>query len=451
MMGITYNFSSILLFSIVAMSGCSSSKNDPLVSPEPDGGEGALPADFRVALSISPFSPLMLNAGLSFSAGEQTADDLLSLQSLYVAHGATEVYARIATREPAPEAGIDHSLSAGMARATVANTLSLPLNVELGLFRTYGDILCQTPPDFSDYTNIEVPGEWHTLTLGEMTDALRQYGATVATRILATGVTVNYWNLGNEIDFGTAGVAPQPFPGACDGDEGASDWYRAPDVVNPEIGTESVISLLTAFTEAERIAWLQENVWPSTAALLLATADGIRSVDPDARFATHISTATQPDFAEAFYSAMQGHGFEPDQLGLSFYPSSAEDPAQRIQSFKTTVHRLQEVFDKPIFLAEFAYPGTPTAESGPFNDWDNAVEGYPLTETGQADLVRDMGSWLVANDVVGIRPWAPDLIVAGWAPFALFAPNEDGSALEARSALSALLDGLKNPDAEALP
>lgn len=435
-----------LLPLIWAVGGCREGSGSGSSAPEDDSS--AIPEDFRMALSISPFSSALLDAGWSFSADGQNASDLYALQELYVDHYATEVYVRVSTRDEAHEHGVDRSLSAGMQHLTVANTLSLPLNVELGLFRSYGDILCQTPPDFSDYPDIEPSAEWHELELSEMEALLEAYGAHVASEILATGVTVNYWNLGNEIDFGTAGVAPAPAPEACDGDEGEPGWYEAPDAVNPEIGNHSVVGLLVSAEEG-RIAWLEEHVWPYAAPLLEATAQGIRSVDPNARFATHISTSYAPDFAEAFYQAMHDHGFQPDQLGLSLYPSAHEDATARMQAFRDTVGRLQDAFDKPVFIAEFAYPAG-AVEDGPFSDWDNLVDGYPFTESGQADLARDLGRWAAANDVAGIRPWGADLVIGGWEQFALF-EAAGGNEATARAALEALADGLKEPDAEALP
>lgn len=259
---------------------------------------------------------------------------------------------------------------------------------------------------------------------------------------------VNYWNLGNEVDFGTAGVAPQPAPGACDGDDGQSDWYRAPDGVDPAIGKQSVGSLMVTFSEQQRIAWLQQHVWPHTARLLEAAATGVRQVDPEARFATHISTSCSPEFAAVFFQAMQEHGFELDQLGLSVYPSAHEDATERVAGFIATVDRLQNDFSQPIFIAEFAYPAA-AVTSGPFQDWNHPVDGYPISAEGQARLLRDITQWAVARGLAGIRPWGVDLVMAGWEPFALFESQGDQRA-RARPALRALMEGLARPDDEAL-
>jgi arabinogalactan endo-1,4-beta-galactosidase len=168
--------------------------------------------DFRVALSVSPFAEIVLGTGMVYSDGKITAKSIEELQRLFVAHGATEVYARIATSRDKTTGFGDHSLNRGLMRARLAKSLGLPFNPELGLFKFYGDVRCQPSPDFSEYPELKVPGVWTSLTLEQMLPILRSYGALVAKTILDTGVKVNVWDLGNEVDFGVAGVSPAPLP-----------------------------------------------------------------------------------------------------------------------------------------------------------------------------------------------------------------------------------------------
>ena len=242
------------------------------------GQTGAEP--FRIALSVSPFTGTLFAAGATFTDGALTATTPEELESLYVAHGANELFARISTESKKTAASDDHSLDTALARAELAKTLGMPFNPELGLWAHYGDVGCQPGPDFSEYPEISIPGPWESLTVDERLPSLHDYGAIVADRILATGVTVDYWDLGNEIDLGVAGVAPEGFNCAAP--------YVAPDGVDPEIGAKTVLGLLTE-PEPDRIAWLQQHVWPHEAKMLAAVAGGIRSIDPDARFSTHIS------------------------------------------------------------------------------------------------------------------------------------------------------------------
>ena len=200
--------------------------------------------DFRVSLSVSPFTEIVLNSGTTFSDGKTSASTVEDVQRLFAAHGSNEVYARIATTRKYRTGFGDHSLERGLARARLAAQLHLPFNPELGLFNIYGDIRCQPAPDFSDFPEIPLAAPWPSLTLDQMAAALRAYGAAAARQILATGAQVRIWDIGNEIEFGVAGVAVRPVPGSCDDTAGGNDWYRAPDAVDPAVRPERKSSVL---------------------------------------------------------------------------------------------------------------------------------------------------------------------------------------------------------------
>ncbi|MEJ2693949.1 MAG: glycosyl hydrolase 53 family protein [Candidatus Thiodiazotropha sp.] len=429
----------VLLSLYLFAGGCNNGGSTPNPPPPVDNSL------FRVALSVSPFSELMFDAGLSLSDGQMTAGTVPELAQLFIRQGGNEVFARISTERTASAVGEDRSLARGVARAGLAASVALPLNPELGLFGSYGDHSCQTAPDFSEYPEITLPGPWQSLTVDQMIPALRSYGKLAAQEILAKGVRINIWDIGNEVSFGTAGVAPQPMTGsACDTLEGSSDWYRAPDGVDPAIGTESVASL-HAMTSSDRIDWLETHLWPHQARLMAAVAEGILEADPAARFSTHITAALGSDFAVAFFQAMAKGGFLVDEIGFSFYPSSNAGPAEgRFEAFKAIVADVQTAFPAtPVFVAEYAYPAEPIS-SGPYQTWNYEVPGYPISPQGQADLLKDLVSWCKLNGLSGIRPWAPDLYVGHWGPRSMFAATQLTQA-GARPSLSAIQEALAQP------
>ena len=132
-----------------------------------------LPAqDFRVSLSVSPSTEIVLNSGIAFSDGVVPATTVEGVQRLLVSHGATEVYARIATTQRYRTGFGDSSMDRGLERAGMV-AVRLPFNPEPGLFNIYGDIRCQPGPDSNDYPPIELPGRWASLTLDQMVAALR--------------------------------------------------------------------------------------------------------------------------------------------------------------------------------------------------------------------------------------------------------------------------------------
>ena len=400
-------------------------------------GGGGDPAPFRLALSVSPFPGALLQSGATLSAGQTTATTESELQQLYMAHGANEVFARISTERATTTAPDDHSLETALRRAALAAELGLPFNPELGLWAHYGDILCQPPPDFSEYPEITVPGEWHSLTADQMVPVLRDYAALVAAEILATSVTVNVWDIGNEVDLGMAGVAPTGM--SC------STPYEPPAGVDPAISDLDVLEVIL-LPEDERITWLSTHVWPHQAKLFAAVVDGIRQVDPSARFSTHMSQSLSASFAVAFYKAMADGGFLPDEVGFSFYPTASQGP-DRAARFRETVESIQTTFSRPVFIAEVAYPSGPITE-GPYQSWTHALPSHPITPDGQASFFRDLTRWAPVSGVSGIRPWAPDVFVPGWEGMALFSPPFAGPAA-ARPALSVFPEALTTPDPEA--
>jgi hypothetical protein len=414
-----------------------------------DGDAGGPPPGFRISLSPSPYVEPIFAAGVRFEDGATVARTGAELARLFVDHGATEVFTRISTERAEVGRAGHHALATGLLRAADAAALDLPLNPEISLFGSYGDVSCQTAPSFTEYPELTVPGPWETLTIAQMVPIVRAYAALVAEALLATGARIEVWDLGNEVDLGTAGVAVQPLPGACDDEAGGPGWYRAPDAIDPAIGLESVAGVLGR-SEADRIAWLEVHLWPHVAALLGAAAEGIRSVVPGARVATHISGASAtPLSAVAFYRAMRAGGFDPDVLGLSFYPTSAPG-GDRLGALEATVTALRTELDRPVFIAEVAYPSGDTSAAGPFATWNHALPGYPLTLEGQAAFLRALGSWGASGEVTGIRPWAPELGIGGWIAFALMEPNGVGPVLIPRPGLSAILEGARRPDANAL-
>src|SRR5262249_10906565 len=100
----------------------------------------AAPPEFRVSLSVSPFTETILKTGTRFNDATRSAETLEELQRLFVTHGANEVYARISTRKSVIYGPGNHSMNGALDRARIATALGLPLNPELGLFASYGDI-----------------------------------------------------------------------------------------------------------------------------------------------------------------------------------------------------------------------------------------------------------------------------------------------------------------------
>src|SRR5581483_5213334 len=84
--------------------------------------------DFRVSISVSPFTEILLHSGATFSDGKMSAATPEELQRMFIKHGANEVYARIATARAYKTGFGDHSLTKGLERARMAKAVGLPFN-----------------------------------------------------------------------------------------------------------------------------------------------------------------------------------------------------------------------------------------------------------------------------------------------------------------------------------
>ena len=401
------------------------------------GARGALAtaaAPFRAALSLNPGVEGLLDKGLVYRDGRRTARTLRELQALFVAHGSREVYARMGTSRLLPIGGRNSGIASTLARARLSRELGLAFNPELLLCGVYGDVAGQPAPDFSAYPQIRLRKPWHEVGIEEMADAMRIYGAIAAREILDTGAKVSKWDIGNEVEFGIAGVAIH-VPGNRFGP------YLAPDAVDPEIGKMTQPRFF-GMQQADQLSWASTHLWPHVARIMTAVAEGIRQVDPVARFATHTSTIAGflPGLLVGFYKAMDAGGFHTEELGTSWYPTSAP-LTNRIATFRRIAEAARAQLGRPLFVAEYGYPALPVNYAG--QNWANAVPGYPVSPQGQADFLRDLAHWGASTGLLsGIRPWGPDLARADWNGMALFNRESDTLAL-ARPALSAIQEGVR--------
>jgi len=392
---------------------------------------------FRAALSVSPFTETVLKT-VALTDGARTAKTVRDVQRLFNRHGATELYQRIATRKRSPQDDAEHGWELALERARLAADLNMPFNPELGLFANYGDAASyQEPPDFTDYPGIRLPGPWTSLKLEQMLPALREYGVLVARQIRGTRARVDVWDLGNEIEVGVAGVAIRP--------TFESPLYQPPDAVDPEIGRMSTRQLY-GMPENERVAWCRAHLWPHTARMLNAVADGIRSVDSSARFSTHTSSFAQRSstMLVGFWETMEDHGYLPEELGVSFWGMAGWTnfgPADTFGWLRELATDLKRKFDRPLFVSEFGFP---SEHMPPPWNWNDAQKGYEQSEQGQYTFTRDVIAWGASTGLLsGIRPWAADFCTSpGWAPLSWF--RLEGSTASAKPALHAFRDALKS-------
>lgn len=374
--------------------------------------------DFRMALSVSPFSATAFAEGYTYEIGDMNIESLKELQEAYIDRGATEMYTRIATkRYPTNNDMVDgeldtnanvHTLEQGLALCKLAAELDIPINPEIMCAYTYMDMEKQQAPRFEEYPEIyalQHGKAWEELTLDEINTVLKAYGKFVATEILSTGCTVNCWNLGNEANFGFAGVSVGLETAVNSALQGVPDWMR---YILPTFGTN----------------WLKENVWKYNAMEMVAVQEGILEAYEDlginsnrVQFSTHIATVvSNPDNAVAYFNTMKEYGYDIDVAGISYYPSAPSTYMDSTILFKKTVDAIVEKCNLPVFIAEFSYPSGEM--TGPFSGWSKQVLDYEMNEEGQLAIYQDTLAWGREHGVIGMRYWAPDF--EGWSSMAMF-------------------------------
>ncbi len=373
---------------------------------------------FRVALSLSPFSLNQFEQGYSFNVNGQTATTPEQLQQIYRELGSTEMYVRIATkRHVTAENTVDgvedenanvHTFDQGIRLCQIAAELGIPINPEIMCAYTYMDMDKQQAPRFEEYPEIyalQNGKKWEELSLDEICTVLEAYGTFVAEAILSTGCTVNNWNLGNEANFGFAGIS-----------------MGLETAVNPKLKKAGTLKKYTAPVFAR--GWLKRNVWQYDAPAYAAVKRGILNAydklgisGSNVRFSTHIATVVfPPKCSVKFFNFMRDNGYEMETAGISYYPSAPSMSANKKKLLKKTVSKINQKCDLPVFIGEFSYPSDKM--EGPFKGWNKKVRGYKHDQQGQANIYADVMAWGKANGLVGIRYWAPDY--EGWYSMSMF-------------------------------
>jgi len=250
--------------------------------------------------------------------------------------------------------------------------------------------------DWADLMKQPLPKVWAGLDMDKRAEAVRTYSREVVAHFRKAGLRSHLYEIGNEIDYGIAGVYPS---------KGAKK--------NP-----------TA---------LSKSCWPDTVKLILASEAGVREADPEAKFLLHVAHWWDADFCIAFYRFLLDHRVQVDFAGLSYYPSANIGGSLEMEQFGAVATRIFEAIKRPLIVPEVAYPSTADFK-GQFSRWKKAAPGYPLTPEGQQRWLADFLAYCAHLPAIdSIYYWSPEWYGEGmWKAFALF-----DSAGEAKPAWSA--------------
>lgn len=373
---------------------------------------------FRVALSLSPFSLNQFLDGYKLIVGNDTAKTAKELQKIYQNLGSTEMYVRVATKrhktatditdgKEDPNANV-HTYDQAIELCKISNDLKIPINPEIMCAYTYMDMDGTQAPRFDEYPDIyklQHGKKWEELSLDEICTVLEAYGEFIADSILKYSYKVENWNLGNEANFGFAGIG-----------------IGMPNSFDQKLAKAGIMKRY--MSSLLGVAWLKKHVWCYEAQTLAAVKRGIlkayKKAGKDAsnvKFSTHIATVVStPRCSASFFEYMAEHGYKMETAGISYYPSAPAMSFNKWSLYTKTVTRIRKKCGVPVFIGEFSYPSGNM--QGAFAGWNKQLGSYKKDQQGQADIYTDVISWGKNNGLAGIRYWAPDF--EGWYSMSMF-------------------------------
>jgi arabinogalactan endo-1,4-beta-galactosidase len=206
------------------------------------------------------------------------------------------------------------------------------------------------------------PPEWQGLSIDDTAAKVREYTQSAVSAYKAQGISIDLYDIGNEIDFGILNFRP-------------GERITVPPGVN----------------FIENPAFMTTSVWSTEAILLKAAIDGIRAIDPSAKIVLHAAgLAISPSdiFVKAFFKSMVDNDVMFDYAGLS-HPYALQ--SWRLSEYSTDCwfQRIQETVDfiarlgKRTIISEAAYPHSSDGMVA------SPMPEFPFTNIGQAAWVRE--------------------------------------------------------------
>ncbi len=252
---------------------------------------------------------------------------------------------------------------------------------------------------WADLLKQPAPAAWKDQPLEQRAETVRRYSCDVVSHFRQHGLRSHLYEIGNEVDYGICGVYA------------GKNAKKSPKRLSREC-------------------------WPQAAQLIRASQAGVLEADPEAKFMLHIAHSWDADFATAFFQFMLSDGARVDYAGLSYFPTSNIGGSLQMEQFGRMATTLHEAIQRPIILAETAYPSSADF-TGQFSGWKTEVPGYPLSPDGQRRWLSDFIDYCAHLPAMSaVYYWSPEWGGEGmWKAMALFDP--DGQARPAWTAFSA--------------
>ena len=212
-----------------------------------------------------------------------------------------------------------------------------------------------------------VPKAWKGMSIDEKTEALYAYTADCLKQLKKAGVDVGMVQIGNETNGAMCGESSSAVGG-----------------------------------------------WKKIMQLMSAGSKAVREVFPNALVAVHFANPENAESYASYGKNLDYYGVDYDVFASSYYPywhGTLENLAQVLSSIATK-------YGKKVMVAEtsYAYTAADTDFNGnTIGEGANVVKNYPMTQQGQANLVRDVVDTVVnkMENGIGVFYWEGTWISVG--------------------------------------
>lgn len=292
--------------------------------------------------------------------------------------GINTVRIRLWNDNPLGESSIDNLIKLGKR----AVERDLKVLADFHYSDTWGDPGSQSKPE-----------AWKYLSFDELNVKIRKYTADVITECINNGVYPDFVQTGNEISAGFL-------------------W------------------------DSGRVGGSFNDNWNGFTELLISAINGVRDADSDNRIKTIVHHHSGSDYngMKWFFDNIEKYNVPYDIIGVSYYPFYSKDTVTRL---KNVITRVKELYGKPVFVVETAYPWT--AEWGDdthnvFGDGSYLLPEFPAGKEGQEGYIKYFLREMYDAEAVGVAYWGAEWIPvegfgSSWENLALF--DFEGNALPA--------------------
>jgi arabinogalactan endo-1,4-beta-galactosidase len=200
-----------------------------------------------------------------------------------------------------------------------------------------------------------IPAAWTSLDFAQLVQQMHTYNSNTIATFAAAGAMPDYVQVGNEITDGML----WPYGGPLSGNGGTN--------------------------------------WSQLGQLMKAAIQGIQDASTAAgetmpKIIVHISSGGDWPTTEWFFDNLESNGVPFDIIGESYYPFYQDSLA----ALGTCLSNAANTFDKPIIVAETAFPWTNTCPAAWLNGLYVTNTSYLPTETGQVSFL-EAENQIVAN------------------------------------------------------